>query len=173
MHIDFFRAADQSELRSWFSSQEAVTQWAGPGVAWPLTAGFMRTLLDSDEQQPARLLTFATRRDGRLAAVAQLSFDWENHLACLCRVAVNPALRGKGLAGELLNVMIHTAFKDPAIERLELVVYPQNRAAVRTYEKLGFVREGVRRACVAVGEARWDSAFYGLLRAEFTARSAA
>ncbi|MFU9136954.1 GNAT family N-acetyltransferase [Erwinia tasmaniensis] len=173
MQIDFFHAADQSELRGWFSSQQAVTQWAGPGVAWPLTEEFMRTLLDADKQQPARLLTFATRCEGQLAAVAQLSFDWENHLACLCRVAVNPALRGKGLAGQLLDVMIHTAFNNPAIERLELVVYPHNLAAVRTYEKLGFVREGVRRACVAVGDARWDSAFYGLLRAEFTARSAA
>ncbi len=173
MQLTFFDERDTEVLRSWFPSQQAVVQWAGPGVAWPLTDGFLSTLLNSASQQPATLLTFTARREGQQVAVAQLGFDWDNHFACLCRVVVNPQMRGQGLAEQMLQRLIDNAFRQPPIERIELQVYPFNGAAVRTYEKLGFVREGVRRACVAVGEERWDSAFYGLLRTEYSARSAA
>lgn len=173
MNITFFSKEDQATLASWFTSQREVTQWAGPGVNWPLTDIFMDSLTDSASQQPAWLLTFSARRNGQLAAVAQLGFDWDNHLACLCRIVVNPSLRGQRLAERLLRVLIDTAFRNEGIERIELHVYPFNHAAIKTYEKLGFVREGVRRACVSVGDERWDSIFYGLLRAEYTARSVA
>ncbi|MEM6051642.1 GNAT family protein [Erwinia sp. P7711] len=174
MQLDFFQEQDIPLLRSWFASQREVTQWAGPGVAWPLSDDFLETLLGSASQKPARLLTFAARQEGELAAVAQLGFEWENHLACLCRVAVNPRLRGQNLAEKMATMLIESAFLhlEPVVERLELHVYPFNKAAVRTYEKLGFVHEGVRRACVAVGDERWDCAFYGLLRTEYTGRSA-
>ena len=171
MQITFFRAEDQATLNSWFSSQLAVTQWAGPGVNWPLSAEFLKTLLDSDRQQPASLLTFAGRVEGELAVVAQLGFDWDNHLACLCRVVVNPGMRGQKLAGKMLQTLLANAFRQQAIERVELHVYPFNTAAVRTYEQLGFVREGVRRHCVVVGDERWDCALYGMLRTEYAARS--
>lgn len=173
MNITFFDQQDAAVLAGWFQSQREVTQWAGPGVNWPLTETFLATLTDSASQQPAWLLTFSARVEGQLAAVAQLGFDWDNHLACLCRIVVNPSMRGQGLAARLLRVLIDTAFKNEGIERIELHVYPFNQAAIKTYEKLGFVREGVRRACVSVGEERWDSVFYGLLRAEYAARSAA
>lgn len=174
MQLDFFQEQDKLRLRSWFTSQREVTQWAGPGVEWPLSDLFLQTLLDSASQKPARLLTFAARQGDVLAAVAQLGFDWDNRFACLCRVVVNPNLRGQNLAEKMLNLLIESAFfhLQPAIERIELHVYPFNKAAVRTYEKLGFVHEGVRRACVAVGDERWDCAFYGLLRTEYTGRSA-
>lgn len=169
MQLDFFHEQDIPLLRSWFTSQREVTQWAGPGVAWPLSDAFIGTLLDSANQKPAHLLTFAARQEDVLVAVAQLAFDWDNHLACLCRVVVDPSLRGQNLAERMANMLIESAFLhlQPVVERIELHVYPFNKAAVRTYEKLGFVREGVRRACVAVGDERWDCAFYGLLRTDY------
>jgi len=166
MQIAFFTAEDRFTLSGWFSSQADVTQWAGPGVAWPLDDTFLATLLDSGQQQPARLLTFSGRINEELAVVAQLGFDWDNHLACVCRVVVNPAMRGKGLAEKMLQQLIATAFRQEAIERIELRVYTFNAAAIRTYEKLGFMREGVQRRCVAVGDERWDCAIYGMLREE-------
>lgn len=173
MQIAFFAEQDRLALSSWFTSQADVTQWAGPGVAWPLEESFLATLLDSASQQPASLLTFAGKQAGKLAAVAQTGFDWNNHLACLCRVVVNPAMRGQNLAEHMLRQLIATAFQQEGIERIELRVYTFNQAAIRTYEKLGFVREGVQRQGVAVGEARWDCALYGMLRQEYVQPEAA
>jgi len=167
MQMTFFTEQDRPVLSQWFTSQADVTQWAGPDVAWPLEEAFLATLLDSASQKPASLLTFAGRHEGELAAVAQVGFDWNNHLACLCRVAVNPAMRGQNLAESMLRQLIPTVFQQEAIERIELRVYTFNQAAIRTYEKLGFVREGVQRQGVVVGEERWDCALYGMLRQEY------
>ena len=57
-------------------------------------------------------------------------------------------------------------FAEPVVERLELNVYTFNAAAIRTYEALGFVREGIRRSLAKVGEERWDAAHYAMLRAD-------
>lgn len=173
MQLTFFTAEDKAVLSSWFASQQDVTQWAGPGVTWPLTDTFLDTLLDSASQKPAGLLTFAGRIQGKLVAVAQMGFDWDNRFVCLARVVVSPGMRGQKLAEQMLQTLIETAFRDPTLDRVELQVYPFNIAAVKTYERLGFVREGVRRACVVVGDECWDSAFYGLLRREYSLRSAA
>ena len=58
-------------------------------------------------------------------------------------------------------------FQDPAVERLELNVYTFNAAAIRLYDALGFVREGVRRSLARVGGERWDAVHYSMLRSEY------
>nr|WP_313618177.1 GNAT family protein [Agrobacterium sp.] len=52
---------------------------------------------------------------------------------------------------------------------MELNVYTWNAPAIRTYAKVGFVPEGVRRSSVQVGDERWDTAIMGMLRAEWGA----
>ena len=54
-----------------------------------------------------------------------------------------------------------------AIERLELNVFPFNAPAMRTYAKLGFVREGVRRSSARVGGERWDTVIMAILREDW------
>jgi len=67
--------------------------------------------------------------------------------------------------------VIDIAFAQPGIERVELNVYPWNVPARRTYERLGFVEEGVRRSSTRVGDERWDVIIMGILKSEFLARS--
>ena len=62
--------------------------------------------------------------------------------------------------------MLKAVFQDPAIERLELNVYTFNAAALRLYDALGFVREGVRRSTARVEGERWDAVHYSMLNAE-------
>ncbi|MCY1227783.1 Acetyltransferase [compost metagenome] len=76
-------------------------------------------------------------------------------------------MRGRGLARPFLREVTERFFADPAFERLELNVYTFNEAAIRTYRSLGFREEGVRRSSAKVGDVRWDTAIYGLLRNEW------
>jgi RimJ/RimL family protein N-acetyltransferase len=76
-------------------------------------------------------------------------------------------MRGRGLAAPLVALVIREAFNLPEIERLELNVFPFNASAIRTYEGLGFVKEGVRRSSARVGAKRWDTAIMALLRADW------
>lgn len=80
---------------------------------------------------------------------------------------MSPAMRGRRLSIPMLRLVLAEAFADAAIERLELNVYSWNVAAIRTYSKLGFVPEGVRRSSVKVDDERWDTAIMGMLRREW------
>ena len=55
-----------------------------------------------------------------------------------------PAMRGRGIGRRLAEAAIAEAQARGA-ERIELEVFASNARAITLYERLGFVREGVRR----------------------------
>lgn len=161
-----FAAAHFATLVRWFSSEEEVVQWGGPGVSFPLDASQLDVMLgETRARPPGRLAWMAEGRD-RMVGHAQLGLDWRNGNALLARVAVAPDERGRGLAAAMLRQVIGCGFALPGFERIELNVYSFNTPAIRLYERLGFVREGVRRSSTRVGNNRWDTVIMGLLRSE-------
>jgi len=54
-------------------------------------------------------------------------------------------LWGQGYATEALRLLLDFAFGNLRLHRVELEVFSTHNAALRVYEKTGFVREGVRR----------------------------
>ena len=97
---------------------------------------------------------------------AQVVLDWRHGVARLSRIAIAPSFRGAGLGRPFLRAVLGRILVISEFERVELNVYTFNEAAIRLYRSLGFVEEGVRRAAVKVGSARWDTAIYGLLRSD-------
>lgn len=69
---------------------------------------------------------------------------------------------GRGLGGALLAEGIRWA-EGAGICRLELTVMAHNERAVRLYERMGFVREGVRRQALLVDGAWVDEHFMARL----------
>ena len=170
--VDAFSEAHIPEMLDWFSSLEALVQWGGPGLSFPLQAAQLGQMLAGTKAAEPERWMFAGLVDGKLAGHAQLALDWANGVGRLARVAINPRMRGQGLAQPFLGEVTRRFFADPAFERLELNVYTFNEAAIRTYLSLGFREEGIRRSSVKVGDARWDTALYGLLRREWADRAA-
>lgn len=167
MEIRPLVAADFASIKEWFADEAALVQWAGPDIRYPLDAPQIDAMLEEAARQPPVRLLWVGLEDDAVAAHAQLAIDWRHGLVRLGRVALDPARRGQGLAVPFLAKVRDAAFALPGIERLELYVYTFNEAAIRTYRRLGFVAEGVRRSSVKVGEARWDTATFGLLREEW------
>jgi RimJ/RimL family protein N-acetyltransferase len=169
MHLLDFNAQHFPILRSWFSSEADVVQWGGPAVSFPLGDDQLRAMLAEGETVlPGRRCWMVEHR-GVIIGHAQLGHDWRHGNAVLSRVAIAPASRGSGFARPLVTRVVEEAFRSPQIFRVELNVYSWNLPAIRSYERVGFVREGMRRASVSVGDARWDTVIMGLLRDEWTA----
>jgi RimJ/RimL family protein N-acetyltransferase len=155
---------DFATILAWFPDEAALVQWGGADVRFPLDAPQLeRPLEESMRRPPARLL-WAGELDTGVVAHASVALDWRHGVARLARVCVAPAYRGRGLAVPFLSQIRDNVFGMPEFERLELNVYTFNHAAIRSYRRLGFVEEGVRRSSVRVGQERWDTAIYGLLR---------
>lgn len=165
MDIRHSEEVDFPGICSWFTSKKELVQWGGPMPTFPLDPPQLAAMLaESTGVPPARWL-FCAGEPGAAVAHCQITFDWRNGVALLGRVAVNPDHRGQGIAIPFLAKIITRVFAEPDIERLELNVYTFNQAAIHTYEKLGFIREGIRRRSVKVGLERWDTAMYAILRA--------
>ena len=61
-------------------------------------------------------------------------------------ITVNKEFRNQGIGTALMQEVINWCKEHPSIKRLELTVFHNNPRAIHIYEKLGFVREGVKRS---------------------------
>jgi RimJ/RimL family protein N-acetyltransferase len=82
-----------------------------------------------------------------------------------------PDCRGKGLGTEATRLMLQHAFETLNLNRVQLHVYATNPAGMRTYEKAGFVREGVLREHHFGEGAYCDVYCYGMLAREYFAQT--
>lgn len=60
-------------------------------------------------------------------------------------ISVHPHFRGMGIGSALLQHAITWASQQHHIVRVQLEVLTRNENALRLYERIGFVREGIRR----------------------------
>jgi steroid delta-isomerase len=98
------------------------------------------------ERDPTSYGRFVIELDGVRAGA--MGFEEENRrsrIARLERLAVHPDHRGQGVADEAALELQRHLVRDLGYHRLELEVYEFNERALRHTERVGFLREGVRR----------------------------
>jgi RimJ/RimL family protein N-acetyltransferase len=77
---------------------------------------------------------------------------------------------GRGYGSDAMRVMVGYAFRELGLHRLQLGVAPFNLAAIRAYQKAGFVEEGRHRESV-LHDGRWyDEVLMSILDHEWAAR---
>ena len=64
---------------------------------------------------------------------------------------VDPAARGAGIGSALVAACVDAVQSRPGVEMLTLSVTTGNTAAIRTYERAGFVRYGRLDRAIRVG----------------------
>lgn len=71
--------------------------------------------------------------------------------------------RGRGLGSRLLDEIVAWARAKPGAHKIALQVWPHNKAAIRLYERKGFVQEGyLHRHYRRAGGELWDTILMGL-----------
>jgi RimJ/RimL family protein N-acetyltransferase len=164
-----FTRSDFARLASWTDSPEALMQWAGPVFRWPLDASQLENYLaPTFFDPPPRLIWRAEADDGAIVGHVELdSIDRANRSASLCRVQIAPAHRGRGLSRAMVAGALAVAFDELGLHRVDLNVFTFNAAALRCYEGLGFVREGVARDARRMGDGYWSLLRCSLLEDEW------
>jgi UDP-4-amino-4,6-dideoxy-N-acetyl-beta-L-altrosamine N-acetyltransferase len=110
--------------------------------------------------------------DEILGLVSLMSIDNVNRSAHLHIMIGGAENRGKGIGTFAVKALISHAFNNLNLRRIELGVLTTNAAAIRLYEKTGFVREGVKRQCVYKNGKYVDQIMMGLLRSDFVGADA-
>ena len=115
--------------------------------------------------EPTKTGRLIIELDGERAGALQFDERSEaNRIAHLGGLAVHPDFRGRGVADEGARLFQRYLFDELGFHRLELAVYGFNERAIRHAERVGYVREGVKRqAYLRHGE--WqDAVEFALLR---------
>lgn len=99
--------------------------------------------------------------DDRLLGQVGLNFN-PRHLSGEAHYWVGPSERGRGVASKALSLVIDWGFSK-GIERIFLVIHPENGASNRVALKLGFTREGILRSYEPIKGRRPDLVSWSLL----------
>jgi RimJ/RimL family protein N-acetyltransferase len=87
-----------------------------------------------------------------------------SRIARCVALAVHPDFRGRGVADEAALLLQDELFEKLDYHRLELECYGFNERAIRHAERVGFVREGLKRKAYW-RHGRWnDGILFGLVR---------
>jgi [ribosomal protein S18]-alanine N-acetyltransferase len=125
---------DLNTLISWIKDKEACKRWAGPLVRFPLTLQSLKKDIEFSEEN-----TFVMIDDpGEPLGLGQL-LEKENDRIHMARVIVAPLQRAKGLGEILCRLLIAEGIKRFGSVFFSLNVYSDNTAAVKLYQKLGFI----------------------------------
>jgi RimJ/RimL family protein N-acetyltransferase len=132
------------------------------------TSRTVESILDEVERslsEPQRIGRMIVEVDGERAGV--MAFDEmspANRIAHVGGLAIHPDFRGRGVGDEAARIFQRYLIFELGFHRLELACYGFNDRAIRHSERVGFVREGVkRRAYLRHGE--WqDAVLFALLR---------
>jgi RimJ/RimL family protein N-acetyltransferase len=73
----------------------------------------------------------------------------------------------KGYGTDAMQLLVAYAFLEWNVRRVALDVFSYNPRAIRSYEKVGFRREGACRKLLQRGGERFDMIYMGLLRREW------
>ena len=149
-------------------SGEETEPFLGGGRAFDRDA--IAADVERSQREPAKFGRLIVEADGERAGVMGFEERSERHrIAQLGGLAVHPAFRGRGVADEAARQLQRYLLLELGYHRLELACYGFNERAIRHSERVGFVREGVkRRAYLRHGE--WqDAVLFALLREDLDA----
>ncbi|MET8976298.1 GNAT family protein [Streptomyces sp. NPDC004539] len=134
----------------------------------PLGPEFLRSWYGSRAAQADRLdLAVTDRASGELVGEVVLN-EWDPEArSCTFRTMLGPRGRGRGLGTEATRLIVGYGFDRIGLHRIGLEAYAFNSRALRVYEKVGFVREGIRRE-IELKDGEWvDEVLMAVLEGEW------
>lgn len=168
LKLTSIRESDLSSLEEWFNDVGFLRHYDIMPAA-PKSKKQLDELMRYYEDSPERCI-YAVRENKADKIIGIAGFDdiiWPSNVATVFIGIGNSAFRGKGYGREALSLLIEFGFNELNFHRIQLNVISYNLNAIRLYESLGFVKEGICRELVYRDGKRFDLYQYGLLKSEW------
>lgn len=163
VELEPFTEADFDTLISWVDSQEMLMQFAGPGFSYPLTKEQL-----AHSQCDVKRYAFRVLACGIKSMIGYGEVYLGEQAAYLGRLLIaDQNSRGMGLGGSLVNKLLEFAFMVLNQQRVALNVFDWNKAAIRCYEKAGFVINPNLKAKRFVNGQNWTALNLTIARADW------
>lgn len=153
---------DAERLAEWSQDDEYMRMLDDDPVR-PLTDDFFRGFGDPKDSTSYYFHLRTLEEDKFIGFVVLHTIKWASRTSRLAIGIGHPGYRGKGYGADALRLIIRYAFAELNLNRIELTVMDYNTAAIKAYDRVGFVREGVMRQAVRREGRYADMLLYGLI----------
>ncbi len=167
------RARTDADLDVLYAIAAELDTWEerGPAGPYAMTRAQWdaRQARTADDPSPEDTAAFVIDVDGAaMGGATMFAFD---HLARNAEVGITllPAARGRGIGTAAMIQLVAFGFERRNLHRIHLEAIASNTAAIRSYEKAGFVIEGRQREHAWVRGRYEDIVRMGILRSEWAA----
>lgn len=124
----------------------------------------------SNRSTTVRCAVVGKDTDEILGLASLVSIDHMNQSAEFHIMVGSSENQGKGIGTFAVREMLHHAFDNLNLQRVELIVLENNDRARHLYEKVGFIQEGVKRNSKFKKGRFVNMVIYSILKSEFYSR---
>jgi RimJ/RimL family protein N-acetyltransferase len=162
------RTEDDFDTLFGIAADLATWEERNPGPPAPLTREAYAARLARTAEEEPDAAAFVVDVDGAPVGTASLfGFDmYARHAEA--GITLTEAVRGRGIGTEAIRQLVRFGFERRNLRRIHLQAIASNAAALRAYEKAGFVVEGRLREHAWVRGGYEDIVLMGVLRSEPT-----
>ncbi len=164
-----FRKDDLESYASWLDNEE-VTRFLEMG-ARPTRArdgeDFLRL---AEEVDDAVVFAICECDSGCVVGTCGLYLiQWICRRAQLNILLGNPGIWDKGYGGEAVKILLRYGFHKLNLNSIQLGVNADNKRAIKSYKKNGFIHEGTRRQFIFRNNRYYDMVEMSVLRSDYDA----
>jgi len=136
IRLEKFDRGDYHNLISWIDSEEMLVQIAGRQMQFPVTA----EQLDLSQSDKSRF-AFSIVYNETNQSIGHCELYLLENSARIDRIIIgDKSMKGKGICGMLMSLLLQYGFRELKLPMLELNVFDWNTAAIKCYEKAGLAR---------------------------------
>ena len=172
----WLRPLEPRDMAAYVAGINDTDVGAFAGYRWPITVEDATGWIEREHEKPHGTggFFFAVCELGDDRFIGTTWFKEINRLDGNAELAIymDHEHIGAGWGTDAQRTLLAFGFGTLGLERVWLTVNADNARAIRSYEKVGFVREGLMRRSFRVGGKLTDTLIMAILRDEWEARSA-
>lgn len=143
------RALEKEDLNFLYELENNTDVWEISGTVTPYSKDVLTFYLENahrDIYEVKQLRLVISNTDNKpLGLIDLYDFDPKHKRAGVGIVIVNEAERNKGIGSEALSLISNYAFSTLELRQLYANILEENKRSIYLFQKLGFVRVGVKK----------------------------
>lgn len=165
--ICFLRALEPLDIDFLFNTENDEQFWEISGTQAPYSKHILQKYIDNAHQNiyEAKQFRFVIAKNNNTPVGLIDLFDFNpQHLRAGVGILILPQFQNKGYGSEALQLLINYSFNNLNLNQLYANILTNNKASIKLFEKLGFVKVGIKKDWIFSNNTFKDEILYQLIQ---------
>lgn len=171
IYLRALELSDSENLIKWRNDREVTASLGGNTYFFSSyrEIEWIKDAINNDKSN-VRLSICTEENNVHIGIINLTSINWVNRSAEFSIMLGEKNFWGKGLGTEATLLMLAYGFQELNLNRIYLTVREDNVSAIKLYEKVGFVKEGILRESIFKNNIYINMNLMSILKKEFNAK---